>query len=64
MTRYTVIECDVESFIAQLQDLIRHGLDPKAKLMAYDPNSDQMEEVTGLVFGDGEEEVQICTDEP
>ena len=47
--------------IERLQNLIKHGMNPKAEMQAFDPDIHEWMPVTGVVYDS--EKVRIYTDE-
>jgi hypothetical protein len=50
----------VIDLIRRLQEAVDHGLDPDAEVLAWDPDSEAWESVTGVARSTTE--VLICTD--
>jgi hypothetical protein len=50
-----------QALIEQLTNLIAHGLNPKAIVKSYNGDTEQLEEVSGLLYDN--EQVEICTDD-
>ena len=51
----------VESLVAQMLNLMAHGLSGKAVVKAFNGDSGHLEEVTGFLYDN--EQVEICTDD-
>ena len=47
--------------IDRLNNLIKHGLDPKSEVLAWDPDMEEWLPVTGILYGGGV--VKFYTDE-
>lgn len=54
----------VGELIESLQQIVDHGSDPDMKVMAYNADTGQMEEVTGYDYGGPDNTLEIGTDEP
>lgn len=44
--------------------LMLQKADPSAEVKAFDPNSGQLESVTGMLYAGADKVVELCTDDP
>jgi hypothetical protein len=51
----------VDEFIEQIKDQMAHGLPPGGKLLAFDGDTEDVEEVTGFLTAPNGD-VELCTD--
>ena len=57
------IEMKISSMIAMLADYLKHSDDVVYKVMAYDPDTEQFEPVTGMICDPETKEIRLYTDD-